>query len=217
VPVAGTCFRSDQEVVEMRAIRSMGAVLASAALLGACGDATGPVQNAEGTVRFTYAGARSGTFEAVGRFPSATSRGSASGTWAVAVRLRAGMVPEGGGEAVLAANQRRDDARSDAFTIIFLPLEVRTVSCSEDDVSFCPIFAQLRFGVPPLTGEPEADFVAVAGTVRVTEASESRVAGTFELVLRETETGVALLVSDGSFDVPVVEARFGVVDRVPDR
>ena len=80
----------------MRPIRSMGAVVALAALLGACDDATGPVQNAVGTVRFTYAGARSGTFEAVGRFPAATLRGPVSGTWAAAVRLRGGLVPEDG-------------------------------------------------------------------------------------------------------------------------
>ena len=201
----------------MRAIGTPGAVLAFAALLGACDDATGPDRNEVGTVRFTYAGARSGTFEAVGRFPAATVRGSATGTWAAAVRLRAGLVPEDGPHAVLAATQRRADARADVFSVLFVPLEVRTVSCGEDEVALCPLFTQLRFGVPPLVGDAEAEFVVVSGTLRVTGASESRVRGTFEMVLRQTGSGAALLVSDGSFDVPVVEARFGMGDRVPGR
>ncbi|HEX8695847.1 MAG TPA: hypothetical protein VF746_25755 [Longimicrobium sp.] len=201
----------------MRSIRSMGAVLAFAALLGACGDATGPAQNPVGTVRFTYSGARSGTFEAVGRFPSATVRGSPSGAWAAAVRLRGRPVPDDD-QAVLTANQRRDDARSDDFSVLFVPLQVGTLTCEEADVTpLCPMFAQLRFGVPPLAGDPEAQFVVEAGTVRVTEASGSRVAGTFELVLREVESGAVLLVSGGIFDVPVVEVQFGVVDRIPAR
>ncbi|HEX8695379.1 MAG TPA: hypothetical protein VF746_23405 [Longimicrobium sp.] len=178
--------------------RSVGAVLSLAVLCG-CGDpAGGGLADDEGLVTFDYSGALSGHFEARGPL-SATSPATLAYAGAVGNAslsgLRAGM-PRGNGRrnAVLLVGGFR-----------WTPGQLRM--CTPDN-RVAPCFDMSAFFNLDLSGQVDLDewlFVNSGGTgvVTVTDASATRVRGTFSMTLVNHNGAGTLTVRNGRFDVPL--------------
>jgi hypothetical protein len=164
-----------------------------AALLPAvtgCGDGTGP-SGMNGRLSFSYSGATSGTFDASGSIFSADPFGS---TWA------AGARDEANETLAIAANLARTSNSFDNVVIDFPQLTPGTVTIAND------AHVAVALGQPQ-TGLPTWSCDLTSGSVTVTFLTDSRARGSFSgtgVCFNGAGTSGAFMVTNGSFDVPVV-------------
>lgn len=198
-------------------LRRAALLLALAATLAGCDDATGP-STPSGTVRFTLSGDRAGTFAAAGGYPGPDRAATRSWSFAADYRTVFGT-PEP--LWAISASQHRGGAVSDVFSLSLEGVAAgATYACDAATVASGGCAFLGGFGVgndrsrdddPPL----EAEYAVVSGSVTVAETG-ARLRGTFRLTLREERTGAALEIADGTFDVPVLPLETVLADRAPD-
>ncbi|HEU0298638.1 MAG TPA: hypothetical protein VFR37_04270 [Longimicrobium sp.] len=178
-------------------------VLAMVAALGGCEEPYAPDLAPRGEARFTMAGDTSGEFLADGRM---NRRNPNAGTWAIGE-----LVDDQGGQVLgVFAQQRREDNLWNAFILEWAGVQVGSVTCPVGSTAPCPIAAVLVLGTQPSSQDVEAEYGFARGTVTVTEVNEDRAVGTFSLTLSRlgaTEDPVPTVQLNGSFNVPVNEAR----------
>lgn len=179
--------------------------LAALALLplAACKDSSGPDRRLSGEARFTYTGDVSGRFEAEGRV---TPSNFDDGTFAFAQR---GTDEEGNDFLLIYAQEGRDNSsRYDGLLMAVDEPAEGSVSCTEDDLE-CRIFSSFVLGATEVGGgDSEAMFFSTGGTVTITDLTDNRVKGTFQMPMAGFIGDGAegeVQVSAGSFDLPLLD------------
>ena len=172
--------------------------LAFAVALGACSDDPfAPDLAPEGEARFTYSGDRTGEFVGEGRL---NRRNPNAGTWAVGERQTLG------GTQILAviSQQRQPDLKVDYLLIEWAGAQLGSVTC-ELTATTCPFTAIFILKSDRLTNANEAAYARARGTVTVTELTDNRAAGTFNLTLLRENSGdpPSSIQVSGNFDVPL--------------
>lgn len=184
------------------------AVAAAVAWAGCEGDPAGP-SDREG-LAFQLGGAVTGSFAASDTMEVGENGLPEVGEWAVAAD------PDSVGGIVLSAFRPMAEGEGDLFVLQLFPARTGTFEpCGPDEDCRGRIF----FGL--LTDFSDFDdwFEVVSGEAEVTEITEDRLRGRFDLVLR-SEGGQGdrtVTVEDGTFDVPfagadatgVIECRIG--------
>jgi hypothetical protein len=156
----------------------------------ACGDSTGP-GGLNGRVSFSYSGATSGTFDASGSILEGDPLRS---TWA------AGARDDENESLAVAANLARSETTTDDVVIDFPQLATGTVTVANG------ARVAISFGYTQ-TGIPTWSCDLTSGSVTVTTLSGTRARGSFSgtgTCVNSNGTSGAFTVSNGSFDVPVV-------------
>lgn len=175
---------------------------ASLLALSACESATESYTAPEGTVVFAYAGDASGSYNATGRYNRLRSD---LGTFAVA---GTGQVATGEDALAVFAHAERasDNNLADEFLLTFENPAVGTVTCDAEETS-CPFSALFLLGATA-GDDIEALYSSVSGTVTITSINEDRARGTFSFQMEDIENTEELLtvqVTNGTFDVPIIE------------
>ncbi|HEU4558470.1 MAG TPA: hypothetical protein VFS20_11495 [Longimicrobium sp.] len=161
-----------------------------------------PVDGSEGAARFTYSGARSGSFTAAG-VPDPTST-----SYAYARPSSSGWMD------VTTTWVRSNGSRIRLSFAFPTPTRPTTV---EFDWSECPADGFCPGGIviftpppPSITDESGEDVFSFArGTIRITSVEGGRIRGIFSgRGNRQTAGGGTLMLSDGAFDVPIVDESF---------
>ena len=166
----------------------------------ACSDSTSPNSN-NGTTTFTFTGAGGGSFSATGAVP-ALQADLGTHNWAGGFL----STPDGGYE--IAAAQTRGSGRFDLVDMFVHRLSVGTdVVDSTCSTSNCTsvIFAR---NISQTDSNQDFLCVATSGSLTITEVSSTRVKGTFSgsgSCFDAGSTESAFTVTDGSFDVPLVQ------------
>lgn len=186
--------------------RTCAGICLVALAVAACGG-DGPIDPVSPTasMSFTYSGAESGSFAVTGL--SGPSRSGAS-----AVRFDGPPTL-----LMVSGTQLRTSTHLDFLDFVMPPAAApKTFSLGDDcgpSTAACPVGAvgidqpaKFELGNPGAEPDPRF-FVFTSGTVTVTMASATRIAGTFEgtaqtLTLQETPR--VLTITNGKFDVPLV-------------
>ena len=177
--------------------------LAAAVSLAACTeDPFAPDLAPQGEARFTYTGELSGEFVASGRL---NRRNPNAGAWA------AGELQDFEDSQILGVfgQVRRPDLKIDGFILEWEGAKVGTVTCAPPTPTTpapeCPFSAVFAVGTERFTGTAEAQYSRATGTMTVTELTEDRARGTFNLTLLRQVTGEEppSIQASGSFDVPL--------------
>ena len=171
--------------------RNLYAALAALALT-ACGDPAGSSGNQQGSLRFDYTGAITGSYRA----EAPTQDTSGTGPYALArthfgyeIQSRsASQVPP-----VVRLRIGTDQLGSGVY-------EVQPI-CDVSDARRCAN-AQLEFPADPATGARQR-YLLVAGTVTITSANAQRIRGTFSGTAQANVTRT-IQVQNGEFDLPVL-------------
>jgi hypothetical protein len=206
----------------MRTSTCAGVALAAGLFLGAgCDDGTtGPGPDGVEGVHFQYSGARSGTFQVSGA-PTLDTDGSVNyGEWTAAQLDSVGGL-------VIASFRPTESPNGDLFILQLGPAAVRSWNdlCgtgTQENGDRCGGRLLVSFDAQTLqTLTPADHYEAVSGSATITELTETRVKGTFSLVMRNnygdgTET---ITLSNGQFDAPIIGGATGnavlcVVKRV---
>jgi hypothetical protein len=187
--------------------------VAAALLLAGCADAAGPDPfDPVGRLSFTYRGAVSGAFSAVGVLEPEPGGTFSPVTGAGGYRLAEGLVLAG---SVATATGL------DAFSLLLGGVEgpgtvaLDPTACAGGSAPSCRagvflpgLAAAAWSGVPDPAEILAAGFVMIAGEVVVTSISSTRVRGTFRgLAVRGAEPSLAntIAIEGGTFDLPVRE------------
>jgi hypothetical protein len=207
------------EPLRIRTSRPLAAALLSAALLAgstaACGRSPSGIdeQSPVGSVRFSYSGGRSGTFEATGELQVAPGGVPQGGTGAAALQA---------GDLLSAIAVRSADAgRADVFGMIMGAvtgrgtLQFDPLACQEDAAgcrvaAFAPDLDASELAaitdLADLTALAERAWIVAVGSVTVTSLTGRRVRGTFQgIAVRAGGQALqdVLTISNGTFDLPV--------------
>lgn len=177
--------------------------------LAACNDSSGPDRRLTGETRFTYTGDVSGQFEAEGRV---TLSNLDDGTFAFAQR---GTDEEGNEFLVIYAQEGRDNSsRYDGLMMSVDEPDGGPVSCTAGQPD-CRLFASFVLGAEE-DGESEAIFFGTGGSLNITQLTDDRVKGTFQMPMSgfigEGAEG-EVQVTAGSFDLPVLDEDNGRFSR----
>lgn len=173
-------------------------LLGTAALalaLAACHDSTGPADNAVGELSFTYTGTEAGEFDASGSFdPDANDLPDYGAAFLL------------GGELVVLASDKLPTGRSNLFIMTVPPTAGTTTCTATTPMSSCLIRAEFLVGVSSDPNQGHGGlYGGYVGAVQVAEIANRRVRGTFSVSLEGTgDTGGAIEIRSGSFDVPFV-------------
>lgn len=195
-------------------LRTPRALLALPALallsLAACKDSSGPGRNLAGEARFTYTGDYSGTFEAEGRV---TATNFADGTFAFAQRTT-----DRGGQESLLIYAQKGRANSDKYDALLMAVDdpaKGTITCVTDNAD-CRIFASFVLGATDaFESDAEAMFFNGAARLTITDLTDERVKGTFQMSMMglAVENNAEVEVTSGSFDLPLLDERNGPFSR----
>jgi hypothetical protein len=189
----------------------LAAVLAGAtAGLQGCGDSTGSEDDSvSGSLAFSYAGARSGSYSATGAFRRQTVGTFVKQPFAAGVELQD---PVAG--AVIGIVAYSPVTTTTGHQVIFLLPPVtagQTLnldgSCADPD--FCPV-GLVSFDLnPDLAVDDSEGYLFTTGTLHVTSATDGHVTGTFSGTAEDVTGAFILTVTNGTFDVPVLsESQF---------
>lgn len=158
-----------------------------------------------GTLAFSYAGDRSGSYVVGGEIALDAERRPQFGTWAAAL-------PDAEGDIQIAASQARNAPEATVFLLALnnitapgtYPIDL---DCTQETRSSCAIgFFAFGYNWANVDESPEALYFVADGSVTVTEIDGGRVRGTFrgEGPRLPGGSGTTISFSDGNFDVPVV-------------
>lgn len=175
-----------------RAVLTLAAMVA----LAGCEDPFEPDLAPEGETRFSYSGARTGQFEAVGRM---NRRNPNAGTWAL------GELQGTANERILGVfAQQRSGTIISGIALEWRGAHVGTVTCTAETTG-CPFLAEVQINYEVTTGRSEGLYRGNVGTVTVTELTEDRAVGTFSITIPERVTAptpeTPKIQASGSFDV----------------
>lgn len=190
---------------------SRGLAVCCAMLLAACGDGTGTQPlDPVGTVRFSYRGPISGSYEAIGELPIENGALVQPVTGATAVR-RDSLI-------AVVAFQHQGGTRGDGFSLVLGAL-TKTGSYTIDALGCQTAPGSCRVGVfardldaAMLTTSTDTAalaanaYVLVFGSVNVTRLTDLRVRGTFSgaaVRLSDRNLQNPVTISNGQFDVPI--------------
>ena len=176
--------------------RVMVGLLLVAALAAGCEGDGGPTEPGGGTpagLSFTLQGAQTRPHQSSGN-ATVDSRGIPTfGSWAVAR-------PDSLGGLVIAGFQPNDGATGDLFILQLSPRRTGDFTCNEHGTEGC--HGRTFLGVSPqaLT-VAGGTWVVTAGSVSISEASDTRVKGTMSLTLKNVRGPETLTITGGTIDV----------------
>jgi hypothetical protein len=168
--------------------------LAAAFLLGGC-DGTNLPGSTPGTVRFSYSGAHAGTYDATGAE-------GIDGDWATAWQMPGDLI-------AVQATARQDDGPSTVVGLSFRAaaggsvLPIDPGACAQDDRCTQGLVAFDVYASPMSQGKR---FTFTEGSIRIESRTGGRIRGTFSGHAVDG-AGEAMDVVDGTFDVPLRQAR----------
>ncbi|HEX6748991.1 MAG TPA: hypothetical protein VF092_16960 [Longimicrobium sp.] len=184
----------------------------AAITLTACGDGTGS-DLTPGSLAFTYEGARSGSYSASGTFERASDSTFAKQPFAVGAKGS-----DGANAFVSILSYLPVTAATGHMVLFALPNVTAPTTLNVDAgcaTAECPAIAVV-FDTNPDESEDEADFyVFESGTIEVTSVSSSRMRGTFSGTATEFFGDQSITVTNGTFDVPLVNPRFLLTRTLP--
>lgn len=163
------------------------------AVATACSDISGPGA-LSGNLSFSHSGATSGTFSASGSVLAADPQ---------AVDWAAGVRDDQSQSIAIAAHIPRANNTSDEVAIEFPQLTTGTVNIANNGAHVAMAFGQ------PQSGTPTWSCALTSGSVVLTSLSSTRASGSFSgtgTCTGSTGGPTAFTVTEGSFDVPLVDA-----------
>lgn len=214
-------------MISLRRISAL--CLASSLVLAGCESSSTPAElefegSREGTVTFNYAGARSGTFSASGKYGLDGVGNVERVPFAIGLRYFDQTERE------TLVNLSSFSPRSTRVTDImdlYLESEVVAGETVSLDLASCLDAGQtlkercglgfFAFGVDPDDLSQGDVWETVGGTLRVDVVTRFNMRGTFSATLRNTLNGEQITITGGAFNVPVVDeddaARFSAAPR----
>lgn len=161
-----------------------------------------PLEGAR-VVRFAYAGADSGSFEAAGPYPGAARAALAS--FAVGADLAALGMPN---TLVVLASQRQPGGTAHVFSVAIKAMAGTGVACAEADVvaGTCPIQVEFATGYDWYTDRAEREYRMRSGTLQISSRVDRRLVGTFSAEMERVSSGQRLTITSGYFDVTIEDA-----------
>lgn len=191
-------------------VKVLGAACAAAVLAGCEGSTSPEKLDPVGTVRFTYRGALTGTYEATGELQVQAGTVPQPATGATAYRQDSTL-------AVLAFRSA-GGTRGDGFTLLLGPLKSTgsfafdPVACQGAAASGCRVgaFAPGLDAATLTTTDPArlaaGAYILAIGSVNVTRLSKVRLRGTFSgtaVPLSNPTLQNTISITNGEFDVPI--------------
>lgn len=194
------------------------ALAGAVALLAACSDSTGSTATGPGSLSFTYAGDRSGSYSANGEFKTS---GSSFVKQPFAVGAR-GTTAVGTSIAMIA--YQPVSASTGNMVLIGLPdvsgtgtFGLGDDSCAASDLATCPFAAILFDTNPDLEEDDSQIFAFTSGTLTVTSNTGGHLRGTFSGTAETIFADSTITVTNGAFDVPVRSQSSLSLDRAAAR
>jgi hypothetical protein len=189
--------------MSIRTRARLGLAVASLLAVAACESATNSNESDEGSLSFSYAGGRTGSFNATGAYDRLQPNAS---PWAVGNRgvLQTGQSAVG----VYARADRDGDALVDEFLLLIEEPQVGTFTCAEAGSS-CPVGAFLILGTTPNGEDAQAIYASTSATVNITAINQDRATGSFVMSMESfdlDEAADSVRVTSGTFSVPLVRA-----------
>lgn len=169
--------------------RNLYAALA-AIVLSACGDPTGSSGNQQGSLRFDYTGALTGSY--VVEAPAQDTSGT--GPYALARTHLVGYEIESRSASPMVRVGMITDQRGTGV------YEIQLI-CDISDTRRCAAGA-IEFPADPATGVRQR-YIMMAGTVTITSANTRRIRGTFNGTA-QLNVAREIQIQNGAFDVPVL-------------
>jgi hypothetical protein len=186
----------------VRTIKLVAATLAAVAL-AACGDSTGSNPKAtSGSLSFTYAGARSGSYSAQGTFQVQNDSMIVKQSFAAGLKV----VSNGQTAMGLLSYVPVNSTTGNELIILFPGISGATSIDLDPNActSQCPL-ALLAFDTDPNAAEDNSQlFFFTSGHVNVTSTSNGRMKGTFNGTAETLAGDSTITVTNGSFDVPLL-------------
>ena len=190
------------------------ALAAATVALAGCKDSTAPsAPITAGSLAFTYTGARSGTFSTSGAVVAGASGGFAKQQFATAVKFT-----NPGQSSIGIIGYLPVTAATGNEVILAFPASgigqtlTLTDTCA---TAGCAIGLILFDTNPDLNEDSSVTFFLTSGTLQVSAVTNERITGTFSGTA-EDEAGVqTLTVTDGTFDLPLVDQSRFPLDRSP--
>lgn len=184
--------------------KSRGVLVATALVVMAAGCDPILDEGSDGEgLHFDYSGAIAGSFASSGTTAIPGTGVPPMQTFAMAQRDSIGGL-------LLGSFRRTGEGRGDLFILQVRGTSAGAYACG--GMSGGPAcYGNLYIGVDASDGTASAQaiFSASAGEVVLTEVGTTRVKGSFDLTLRDTEDNAAVLtIEDGTLDVPLVEGVF---------
>lgn len=186
---------------------------AALALTAACDDdGTGSGSNDRGSLSFAYSGAISGSYSASGTYEEDAS-GSYETDEPFAIGIRYFDEPEGEDFIDVFSYRPTSGGRGDILDLYFEDLGAERVvslnlqACLQQDGTVgegCGI-GFFAFNVFPDDATESDIWVTLSGTLLINEVSDTDIRGTFSGSLVNLGTNQVITVSNGSFDVPLVD------------
>ena len=184
--------------------------LAVAALAGCNGDATSFQPIDPGSLSFSYDGARTGSYTASGAFTANNGNAVQALPFAAGVRINNATT---GPIVGIIAWMPVGSITGHQATFVLPPVTAagQTFALVESCAAiFCPGGAlSFNLNLAPSALDPD-NFVFTSGTLTITSLSGERVAGTFSGTAADSAGIRVVTITDGIFDVPLVdESRLG--------
>lgn len=188
------------------------AVLAATAALAACKDATGDNGVGSGSVSFTYSGARSGSYSAKGEFEKVGTSSFVKKSFATGVSLR-----DANGDVIGILGYVPVTATTGHQAVLVLPPvsggETLEIDPTCEGVTFCPL-GLITFDINPDEQFDDSEgYLFTGGTVHVTSVANNRLKGTFSGTAVDITGTQTLTVTNGSFDVPLLQESEFLAER----
>ncbi|HJQ21789.1 MAG TPA: hypothetical protein VJ867_15675 [Gemmatimonadaceae bacterium] len=148
---------------------------------------------APGTLSFTYAGAVSGTFSAIGDLNVVPAGAPAYNyEWATGKSFN----ESGTRWIAILANAPAGAGVTTTIQLEGAPAQAATFPLAGDDLNL------VIFGLSPTTGD---SYTFTSGSMTVSELTTTRARGTFSGTAQRLPDGPTVVISDGTFDVAVVQ------------
>lgn len=190
----------------MGTMRSIAAGVAAVLALAGCSDSTGSSTGAaSGSLSFGYTGVRSGSYSASGTLHLVTDSTFTKQQFAAGIHIFTGVDAVG----LLAYSPVTGSTGHEVLMVFPYSTTSQTLDLSgagcTTTTALCP-FASIVFDSNPdlsVDGSQEFDFVS--GTLQVSGVSNGRVQGTFSGTASTVGGDSVITVTNGTFDVPVLE------------
>lgn len=181
-------------------------VLAAAALAACSTDSTGFEEIESGSLAFNYTGARSGSYSATGSFTASTGRNAFQALpFAAGVKIND---PVAGQLVGIIAFLPFTASTGHQASFLLPPVtagQTLDLATSCTTFTFCPL-GLLAFDLNLAVAAQDPDtFVFTSGTLTIASVSGGRMAGTFSGVAEDSAGVRTITVTDGTFDVPLVD------------
>jgi len=188
------------------------AVLAAAAALAGCKDSTGNDGVGSGSISFTYTGVRSGSYSASGEFEKLGPSTFVKKPFATGVSLS-----DANGNVIGILGYVPVTATTGHQAVLVLPPvsggETLEIDPTCETVTFCPL-GLITFDInPDAQIDDSQGYLFTGGTVHVTSAANGRVKGTFSGTAVDVTGTQTLTVTNGSFDVPLLQESQFLAER----